>query len=506
MPGSRRGSTLRRTWPQRILIAFNVCCILAALAGAATITYAKRKVHEINRVDLSNGSFVGSGDLDSNDPRNFLIVGSDSDEGLDANDPVRSGRDSGSEAAGGVRTDTIMIVRVDPGSTQAQVVSFPRDLWVDIPGRSRNRINSALQYGGPDLLIATIKQDFGIDVNHYVQINFAAFKSLVKLLGGVPVYFPTPVRDSRSGLLIEHAGCTNLDQNGALSYVRARHFQYFDAQRNRWVADPTSDLGRISRQQDFIRRVIRRAIAQGGRNPVKLANFVDVAVSNITLDEATTPGDLVDLGRAFRDFDPESLQTFSLPAVDVVHGGAEVLDLQEAAAEPILQRFRGTGTPASTGEIPPSTVTVKVLNGTGKQNQASSTSAALRQVGFQVDSAGQAPSNVAQTEVRYQPGQERQAALVARYLFARPLLVADQDASVITLVTGPDFASVLPKARPADQVPIPTTTAATPTSTTAPVTPTAPVSTTTAPGVTTTSRPGYVPAFQHSGIRSLEFT
>src|SRR3954447_2871843 len=136
MPGARRRGP-RRTWPQRLLITFNVVCIVAALLGAATLTYAKRKVHEINRVDLTRSPFVGSDDLGSKDPRNFLIVGADSDAGLSADARVRNGRDKGADAAGGVRSDTIMIVRIDPRSTQAQILSFPRDLWIDIPGRAR---------------------------------------------------------------------------------------------------------------------------------------------------------------------------------------------------------------------------------------------------------------------------------------------------------------------------------------------------------------------------------
>jgi LCP family protein required for cell wall assembly len=500
MPGARRRGP-RRTWPQRLLISFNVVCIVAALFGAATLTYAKRKVHQINRVDLTQSAFVGSADIGSKDPRNFLIVGADSDAGLSADDPVRNGRDKGADAAGGIRSDTIMIVRIDPRSTQAQILSFPRDLWIDIPGRARNRINAALEFGGPDLLIEAIKQDFGISVNHYVQVDFAAFKSLVNLLNGVPVYFPTPVRDTHSGLNIQNAGCTNLDQNGALQYVRSRHFQYFDKDRGRWASDPSSDLGRISRQQDFIKRVIRRAVHQGARNPVKLASFVDVAVKNITLDGSTKPKDLIDLGRAFRNFDPDRLQTYSLPVTDTVHGGAAVLDLQEAPAEPILERFRGTAsTSTNAGDVLPSTVSVRVKNGTGKQNQASTTSDALGRAGFHMEPPEQAASNVGRTEVRYLPGQEKQAALVARYLYANPVLISDVDATVITVVTGPDFAAVLSTPRPAKDVPVPTTTSTTTTAPPSVTTSTLPGVTTTLPvGVTTTTRPGYVPGAAPAG-------
>ena len=502
----RRTGRLRRTWPQRLLIIFNVCAIIAALASAGTLAYAKRKISEINRIDLVNSAFKGTEDVGPQDPRNFLIVGADSDAGLASNDPVRNGRDSGDNAAFGVRSDTIMVVRIDPKTTDAQILSFPRDLWVDIPGKSRNRINSSLQFGGPGLLISTIKQDFGIDINHYVQVDFAGFKKLVSLLGGVPVYFNTPVRD-QGGLNVQYPGCTTLDQNGALAYVRARHFQYQNA-NGRWVGDPTSDLGRISRQQDFIRRVIRRAIAQGARNPVKLKNFVEVGIDNITLDNNTTPKDLIQLGSAFRNFDPARLKTYSLPVTDAVRGGAEVLDLTESEAEPILARFRGTGDTSQAAAITPAAVTVQVLNGTGKQDQASSTSDALRALGFQMDAPDQS-SQVLRTEVRYKPGQEAQAAYVARYLYANPVLVPDIDAAAITVVTGPDFGTVLKAQRPAADIPVPTTsTTTTPaTTTTLPSSTTAPGAstsglpgTTTTPATTTTTAVGYVPGNAPAGV------
>ncbi|MEZ5140348.1 MAG: LCP family protein [Acidimicrobiales bacterium] len=279
------GPRLRRTWPQRLLISFNVCCILAALVGAGTLAYAKRKVGDIGRYEISSLATLDDTEL-GDQPRNFLIVGTDSDDGLALDDPARSGRD---REVGGVRSDSIMVVRLDPKTTEAKILSFPRDLWVDIPGSSPNRINSPLQFGGPDLLIQTIKTNFDIDINHYVEVNWAGFQELVRILGGVPIYFDRPVRDTNSGLNVDGTGCYNLDANGALAYVRARHLRYYDEERGRWVADPTSDLGRISRQQDFIKRVLRRAINQGARNPAKLARFVDVGIDNVTLDQNTTP-------------------------------------------------------------------------------------------------------------------------------------------------------------------------------------------------------------------------
>ena len=492
---SRRTRARRphRTWPQRLLISFNVCCIVAALVGAGTLAYAKRKVGEIDRYRLSNLYDDTSPGFDSDQPRNFLLVGADSDDGLAENDPARAGRGE----VGGIRSDTIMVVRVDPKTNEAKVLSFPRDLWVDIPGSGKGRINSSLEFGGPDKLIETIKANFDIDINHYVQVNFAGFKGLVEQIGGIPVYFATPVRD-QGGLNVVSAGCNTLDGDGALAYVRARHMKYLN-ENGYWASlDGTSDLGRISRQQDFIKRVLRAAIKKGARNPRTLANLINTGVDNIRLDQGTTAGDLIALGQAFRSFDPNALQTYNLPVVGTVRGGADVLDLQTGGAEPILAKFRGTGEATPDGELTPATVAVLVLNGSGTQNQAAEASSILTTAGFKVSEPGSS-AGVPQTEVRYAPGMEEQAALVARHLFANVALVPDRDVSEVTVVTGPDFRSALVDARPKEDVPVPTTTTTTTT--------TAPQSSASSPDgtdatTTSTTVVGYVPGAAPPGEKA----
>jgi hypothetical protein len=298
---------------------------------------------------------------------------------------------------------------------------------------------------------------------------------------------------------VENAGCTTLDENGALHYVRARHLRYYDEERDRWVSDPTSDLGRISRQQDFIKRVIRRAVSQGARDPLQLRNYIEVGLDNITLDDGTTPGDLIELGQAFRTFDPETLETFSLPVADAFRGGADVLDLRTGEAEPILAMFRGTGkTTTVEGDLAPSSVAVAVLNGSGEQNQAAEASEVLAQAGFSMRPPSSTAS-VARTEVRYRPGLEDQAVLVARHLFADPILVADEDVAQVTVITGPDFGAALIEARPIGDVAAPTTstTVAEPDATT--VVPDG-AGAAEEPTVTTTTVPGFVPPDPPPGV------
>ncbi len=455
------GGRLRRTWPQRLLIAFNVVCIVVALTGAGMVAYAKKTVAQIPRISLDRDTITPVDDLPPGEPQNFLIVGVDSDQNLESDDPVRDGRDTGPEKAVGLRSDTIMVVRIDPGETQARILSFPRDLWVEIPGHGKQRINAAMAYGadsGPSLLMATIKTNFDIDINHYVQVDLAAFKKIVDQIGGVKVYLNAPVRDGHSGLYQPNAGCSLLDAGQALAYVRSRHLQYQD-ENGRWRSDPGSDHSRIVRQQYFTRKVLSRAIEKGARNPATLARMVDTATQNIALDAFTTPQDLINLGRTFKNFDPQALVTDTLPVVDVTRGGAAVLDLLEDEAEPILAQYRGTGATGAASVVDPSSVSVRVINGTGTLNQGADTTDRLAEVGFHVSSPGaDAVDQPMRTEVRYHPGEEADALLVARHLAADPVLVVDDGVDEVTVVTGPDLMAVLDVPRPAEELAVATST------------------------------------------------
>lgn len=456
MSTRRAGPRLRRTWPQRLLISFNACCVVGALSSAALIGYANKHANEIPRVRLGD-SLAAAGKLSNGKPQNYLIVGVDSDAGLAANDPVVQGRSNVS----GLRSDTIMILHIDPKHAQASILSFPRDLWVDIPGASSQKINAAIEIGseqdpnggGPKLLIDTLKQNFQVDVSHYVQINFAGFKSLVNLLGGISVYFDTPVRDRNSGLAVNTPGCINLDGDQALAFSRSRHYQ---ALRNgRWVSDPLSDLSRIQRQQLFVRKVITKAIAQGIRNPLKLNDFIDVGVKNVTLDDTLTIDDLLAVGEHFRSFNPDSLKTYNLDVTDVVHEGQDALDLvNDPHNTALLNYFQGSGsdTSATDASLNPGTVRVQVSNGSGVANQATQVTRDLQAAGFQTDAPAidQATDH---TLVLYPAGQLAQAQLVARYLGGPAELRATNFVTVVTVNTGPDFTTVLSSPKPASAVP-----------------------------------------------------
>ena len=157
-----------------------------------------------------------------------------------------------------------MVLHADGKNSYA--VSFPRDLYVNIPGHGKGKINAAFNEG-PQEVIDTLKADFDVDIQHYLEVNFKTFEDIVNAVGSVPVYFPYPARDQLSGLgPTPAAGCYHLDGAPALAYVRSRHLEYFID--GKWRdASPQADIDRIARQQDFIKKLGRIAVAQDRQRP-----------------------------------------------------------------------------------------------------------------------------------------------------------------------------------------------------------------------------------------------
>lgn len=430
-----------RSWPQRLVLTFNSILVVMALFLAGGLSYAYSEASDVDRVEIG-GALRGTEEREPGVPLNFLIVGVDSASGLDPDDQVRVGR--GNEQ----NTDTIMILRVDPSTGRAAILSFPRDLWVEVAGRNA-RINTALFVGGPEMLIETIWDNFQIPIDHYIEVDLAGFKALVDEVGGVPVYFPEPVRDKHSGLYVEEAGCTLLEGDQALAYVRSRHYERLvDGE---WESDPSSDLGRVSRQQDFIRRALKKGIANGWRDPGRLTSLIDIGQENVVLDETLTAGDMLDLATEFRSFNPDELELYQVPTVGDYAGDAAILRMVKKDAQPLLDLFRGTQ-PVD-GEAADALVpVVEVRNGTGTKGQATEAQQDLLAIGFTVTGIGEADDfGYAVTTVKYGPGQEMAALALARRLPGTPRLEADEslDEGAVALVTGADYAGLLETPRPA---------------------------------------------------------
>lgn len=427
----------RRRWHQRLLIAFNAVLVVVCFASAAAIAYVYREVGEVPRVSIGG---ILNNTAEPGEAQNFLLVGVDDGMGLPDGDPVLAGRGKS------MNTDTMMVLRVDPQAEKAALLSLPRDLWVSIPGGGKGRLNSAMALGGPEKLIETIQQNFDIPIHHYVQVDFEGFRGLVSAVGGVPIYFPWKARDTHTGLIQENPGCVTLDPVQALAFVRSRYFEIDEG--DGWISDPTSDYGRISRQQHFIRASLKRAIAKGVRNPFTLNQLIGVAQKDLTLDDQITNKDLVDLGMQFRNFDPDSLILFTPPTTGGWAGAASVLYLNEKEAQPIFDVFRGVD---STYE-PSRSVLVEVRNGSGRNGEGRMALNDLEALGFEpVRSTDATGFSGKRTTVRYSPGFEAHAIAIARYLDGDPEIIEDDslaDDVTVSLVTASDFTGIRSDPRP----------------------------------------------------------
>lgn len=440
----------RRSGRQRTVLGA-LALLFVLLVGAVTL--AGYALIEWGRVDRYTDLDVDA--APAGEPENYLVVGSDTREGASA--------DEAAEVTGR-RSDTIMIVRIDPQEEAATVLSLPRDLVVPIAGTGEEaRINSAYSTGTPEqgrqTLIDTIRDNFAIEINHYVEIDFQGFARMVDAVGGVPLYFEAAVRDKESGLYQPNLGCVTLMGDQALPFVRSRHLQYMTPE-GEWESDPTADLGRITRQQIFVREALAQVVDDAS-NPLRLRELVDIGVDTVGIDGEMGIRDILDLADRFRDFDPDELKTYPLPIVENGDGGTVSID--DAAAEPILELFRSPGDSGGAGgsgtslpDVSPDAVHVQVLNGSGVSGQASEVAEALGGAGFDVIGTGNAPDPIPwpETTVLYRPGDEQYAQRLARQVTGGVAYQesTELDTGSVALVTGSDFTAISASAASADAV------------------------------------------------------
>ena len=265
----RRLERWRRRWTWghtlRVLAAgmSAVVVLVCGLAWGAT-SWFETAVRQIAALDPTSAAIVDpaaqAGD------QNFLVVGSDTRVGAAPTEDVGDPSD-----VPGARSDTVMIVHVPADRSRVTVVSFPRDLEIDrpscerwdsvsgaytpqtIPDTQRVKLNSAYQVGGPRCVTKVVQQLSGLAVNHFLGVDFSGFKDMVDAVDGVPICIEKPMKDTILGTVIPRAGTTVLTGDQALNFVRARHV----------IGDPTSDYGRIHRQQLFLSALLRQSLSAG---------------------------------------------------------------------------------------------------------------------------------------------------------------------------------------------------------------------------------------------------
>ena len=343
----------RHSGKQRLFVFFNIGLAVVTILAGTGLLYANwklgnRQVVAIDTAEHSDGDLnLPEGDRTA---KNFLITGSDNNACISKDSPFYGG--FGERSAYGSRSDSLMVVRVNPIDNQAAILSFPRDMWVKQAGSTRsNRINANFNKNDPNRLIRNLKENFGISIDHYINVDFCAFAAIVDAVGGVRVPFQYKARDKRTGFKVLRARvCYTFQGDHALAYMRSRHYTWFDPATRKWRTDGTSDYGRISRQQDFMKRVIRKSLDKARTNPRVATGIMNAALKNIITDDKLTPLTVLQLGQAMKNFDTATMGSYTMPGTGTMIDQAAVIlpDLESSTSKKILAVFQGKASLSTT--------------------------------------------------------------------------------------------------------------------------------------------------------------
>lgn len=453
-----RGYTKRRRRTPRVLawLAITASCLILLGGGTLYLTYHKldSNITRIKIPALLPGGSVGNGGggprpvkpKSAEEDLNFLIIGSDSRAGAT---PAEL-KAFGTESEAGQRSDTMLLVNIPANREGAYVLSFPRDLWVDIPGlEGKHKINSAFGKGGADLTIRTVEALTNIHIDHYLEVNFASFLRMVDALDGVQICVPKAMKSKDAALDLK-AGPQKLNGSKALSYVRARNFDADSATK-----DPTGDLGRIGRQQQFLGALIQRVRSSSTLlRPDRLLRFLNRATSALTMDDGLRVGDLQNLALRFRNLDPQKVVFDTVPNYDPGRkiGGQSVLLVNESAAADIFTAIRdgsirsGTAAPEpSAGSrllVAPRDISVRVLNGTDISGKARAVSDDLKARGFVIAETATAAAKdrgATETLVRYGNSRKDAADTLAESIPGSRAELDDTLGRTLTVIVGSNY-------------------------------------------------------------------
>jgi LCP family protein required for cell wall assembly len=421
------------------LVLAGVLSLLVAASSGFAIATIRRVDGGIVKIPVGSGC-KGPGCLPSVDPVcirkacTFLVLGSDSRQGLTKRQQQQLGTNS--RFVTGQRSDTIIVVQVDPQKDRTVVLSIPRDLRVPIKGHGINKINTAFSYG-PNLMVQTVEKLTGLHINHYVEVNFIGFEKLVDALGGIPVCVERPMKDKIARLNLPRAGCYNLHGRTALAFVRARHIE----------GDAIPDFSRISRQQKFMRALIEKALSVG--SVFHLPELINAVKRNLIVDEHMNIYDLQDLTTELGRLGQSRVYFRIVPALPVQFGGVDYLQLLQPQASRLFARMREGralgpyGREAPLTPLSPANVTVQVLDA-NSGGRAARVVDFLRRAGFVVLPMKLAPPELTRSEILWGHREAKPKEVVSTYL---PSIDVRNDpshtlGSIVTVVVGADFPGI----------------------------------------------------------------
>jgi LCP family protein required for cell wall assembly len=397
----------------------------------------------------------------STGPCNFLVLGSDSRANLTTEQQAQFG--SNQDIGGSNRADTIMVVHTDPNLEKAIILSFPRDLWVNIPGLGMDKINAAfeggIEGGGPDRMAHTVADLTGLRIDHYLYVDLAGFQKVVDTLGGVDMCIPaydvntpgTLIQDTATGQRSVYysepghivdpntgldlmPGCQHLNSYQALAFVRTRHLP----------CDAIPDFSRIGRQQQFLRALINQML-----QPAQLAKapgLVQPILENMHRDSGLLPGDLVYLVGQLGGLATGAAEFRAVPGVGGLEGGISVVHMLPVAQ----QIFDAINAGKQLGDIglklpgtatSPANIPVAVIDDASGA-KAAEVEEVLADSGFDITpgiwSADKKPAGISgAAAIVYKPGHNAEAQVVSKYLPGVKLIESAnlQGAPVAVVVT-----------------------------------------------------------------------
>ncbi len=420
--------------------------------GWYLIRVAEASVNRTDAIPTSGNSDV-NGDTHAGEEMNMLLVGVDSRAGLTAEqvDEYATGNPDGLH-----NTDTMMLVHIPADGSAASFVSFPRDMYVTIPGQGRGKLNSAYSFGydsvdersteedkraaGARLLIQTVSALSGLQIDHYAEINLLGFINLTQIVGGVQVDLCAASDDSVTGAHFD-AGPQTLTGAQALLFVRQRH----------GVGERSSDFDRVARQQVFIAGMLRNVLSSNTLlDPTTQRRIVEQVGTSVTLDRGL---DIFTLAAQMQDVQPGSITFQTIPGLtDGQVDGVSVLRLPDPSvltdffanltADPEPAAGPAAPVTAAPATVAPADVTVSVLNGSGVSGAAAGAATALAEAGFAASSGGNAAATRT-TTIAHRTGDDAAAAVLAAQVPGAALEVDDTLAEgSLTLTLGTDFEGV----------------------------------------------------------------
>lgn len=426
-------------------LALGMVSVLVFLLGVGGFVFLRLQ-NNVHTASLNLGeatSQLENGALD------ILIIGSDTRSGANAHYGDEADRESVA------RSDVMMLVQVSEDRQNITSLSFPRDLIVDIPqctdaetgtvypASEDTQLNESLSRGGPGCTVATISKLAGVNIDHFMLVDFNAVKALSQVVGGVQVCVTQPIDDSYSGLKLP-AGTSSVEGEQALAFLRSRH-GFGDG----------SDTGRIQAQQGFLAALLRKVQSEGTlSNPGMLLNIAEAITQNVTVDKGLTNlKTLVGMGNIFGQVNLSKVVFATVPTEPYIYNENK-LQLS-ADAEKVFKKLQddeslidpapeesASPTPSASATAEEITyhtsIDVSVINGSGKSGREKDIASVVSDLGYTSVLAQKSSVKYAATAIYYPYGYEAEAQQIADKL-GLSTITASGTATSIEVVIGSDF-------------------------------------------------------------------